>query len=90
MKINDIFAEMGIHFAGDYTASLKEKEPEKFDQITRLLNNMSEIALQVLQTDAEFRLNFARIHAEFLKYPESRQVIEASINSFGQYKGLQS
>lgn len=86
MQITEFFSEMGTSMANGYIENLKSKDPEKLDQIVKMFNNLSELALNILKEDAQFRTNFARIHAEFLKYPECREVIEGSIDAYNQYK----
>lgn len=86
MKITEFLSDMGTSMANGYIENLKEQDSEKLDQIIKMFNNLSELALNVLKENDQFRTNFARIHSEFLKYPECREVIEGSMEAYKKYK----
>lgn len=86
MQISDLLAELQGYVSNLYANNLKNEDPKNLDQITKLFNNLTEVAIHVMRESPEFRSQFARIHAEFLKHPECREVIEGSINAVSQYK----
>ncbi|MBO8137443.1 MAG: hypothetical protein H0Z40_04840 [Desulfotomaculum sp.] len=55
---------------------LKNKDPDKYQDIIKLSVNLTNMGIEMLRESPEFRESFARIHNEFLKYPESRSTIE--------------
>ena len=65
---------------------MKEGNPEKYDQTEEMMVLLAEIATHFLKESPEFRKKFAKIHAKFLEYPESKQVIEKSVSAYDQYK----
>ena len=85
MKIPDLISAMQTYIANEYVESINDEAPKNLDKMTELFNNLTELAIHMLKTNQEFRLKFAQIHAEYLKYPESRQVIEESINAYNKY-----
>lgn len=85
MKIPDPLVELQNYFSNMYVKSLKEKDPEELDKLTELLNNMTEVAIHVLRESPEFREKFAKIHREFLKYPEANPLIEDSKEVYIKY-----
>ena len=60
---------------------LKERHPEKNQHIVNTIVAMTDIGVDMLKESPEFRKAFARIHNEFLKYPESRETIEQAIKA---------
>jgi len=89
MNIKDYISEKGNYIANNYLEVLLKKNPKELDEMTNLINNMTEIAIHLLRESPEFRRQFARIHSEFLKYPESREVIEDSIKAFSKYNQME-
>lgn len=85
MKIVNVISELEAAFGNITVESLKNEDPEKLSQITKLFNNLTELAIHIMRKSPEFRTQFAKIHSEFLKYPECRQVIDSSINAIKQY-----
>lgn len=84
--IQDFFSELSNKAANKYVEELKKKNPEELDQMILLFNNLSDVVIEILKTSPEFRMKFAKIHGEFLKYPESRDVIEQSLKAYSKYK----
>ncbi|GAB6100090.1 hypothetical protein JCM16358_19690 [Halanaerocella petrolearia] len=82
MFLTDEFAELSIGMVNKKLKKMEESEPEKYDESLEMILLLTEIATHFLKESKEFREAFAEIHAEFLKYPESRQVIEESIATF--------
>lgn len=60
---------------------LKERHPEKNPHFVKAVVAMTDIAHEMIKESPEFREAFARVHAEFLKYPESRSTIEEAFNA---------
>ncbi|KNF08400.1 hypothetical protein CLPU_7c00280 [Gottschalkia purinilytica] len=86
MKINDFLVEAGADFASDYIKNLKDKDPERLEEINKLICNFTDVAINLLKESSEFRKKFAEIHAEFLKHPECKQVIDETLNSVSKYR----
>lgn len=69
------------------TAELKATAPEKRDHFLKSTLMLFEIALDAMQTSPEFREAFAKVHMEFLNYPEfANQLIAKSIQAYEEYK----
>ena len=83
--IKDFFQELSTTMANNYIEELKKKNPKELDQMILLFNNLSDVVIEILKISPEFRTKFAKIHSEFMKYPESNQVIEESIKAYRQY-----
>ncbi|MTI70096.1 MAG: hypothetical protein FH751_07595 [Firmicutes bacterium] len=82
MQITNILFELQTSMANIYANNLKNENPKNLDEVAKLFNNLAEVSIHLLRENPEFRTQFARVHAEFLKYPESRQVIEDSIQAY--------
>ncbi len=86
MNITKLISETSTLIANNYVSELNEKKPEELNEISMLFNNLTELAIHVLKESPEFRSQFARIHKEFLKYPECKEVIEESYNAVSKYQ----
>lgn len=64
---------------------LKERQPEKNQHFINTIVAMTDIGVDMLRESPEFRRAFARIHNEFLKYPESRETIEQALQAQKQF-----
>ncbi len=84
MKIIDSMTEFSLTLTSAYIEKMKQEDPAKFDQLLSVFNNTVDIAIRLLQESPEFRTQFARIHAEFTKYPECEQVIDATMEALHQ------
>ncbi len=65
---------------------MKESDIEEYDQTLKMFLLATEAATHFLKNDQEFREKFAQIHAEFIKSPESKSVIEESIKAYEKLK----
>lgn len=86
MMIVDMISEMALKISNGYAEEMKKDDPEKFDQLEKLFNNLIEVSIHMLKVSPEFRKQFARIHAEFMKHPECAMVIEGAVEAVEQYK----
>lgn len=67
--------------------SIREGDPDRYDNLHRAFIASVEVATEFLKSSPEFREAFGRVHAEFLRYPESRGVMHQALlawNRFGQ------
>ena len=60
----------------DNLKELKSSNPKEYDKTLQAFITATEAATHMLAESKEFRTAFAQIHAEFLKYPESKSIIE--------------
>ncbi|WP_198006897.1 hypothetical protein [Desulforamulus reducens] len=60
---------------------LREHHPEKNEGFIQATVALTDIATNMLRESPEFRRAFAKIHEEFLKYPESRSTIEQALQA---------
>lgn len=71
---------MNVHILKELTVhklrELKNSEPEQHQYLVNSIVEMAGIATEILKNSPEFRRQFAKIHAEFLKYPECKEVID--------------
>ncbi len=61
---------------------IKETDSEKRDHFLKSAVSIFEIATDAMRSSPEFREGFARVHSEFLNYPESRETMEQSIKAY--------
>jgi hypothetical protein len=85
MTIMDMMAEFSNGIMKGQFEKLKEN-PEKYDNMLQMSLIGLEMGKIFLQESEEFRNSFARLHAEFLKYPESRKVIEESLVAYSNFE----
>ena len=85
MKILNLLSEVGAAGANKYIEKLKEEDPDQFDRIADLFVNLTDLGVHILRTSPEFRDQFARIHTEFMKYPECQEVIIESKEAIERY-----
>ncbi|WP_034602559.1 hypothetical protein [Clostridiisalibacter paucivorans] len=75
MKVPDFITEFQGYLANSFAKNVREEDTRDLNQVTELFNNLTEVAIRIMQDDPEFRKNFGRIHSEFLKYPEGQQLV---------------
>ncbi|SKA01008.1 hypothetical protein [Selenihalanaerobacter shriftii] len=73
--------ELSAKLTIDNLNQLKESDPKKYDETLKLFIVAAEVGTKMLKESPKFRKVFAEIHAEFLKYPESKEVIETALNA---------
>jgi hypothetical protein len=66
---------------------MKESDPDQYEETEEMMILLTELATQFLANSPEFRRQFARIHAKFLEYPESREVIAKSLSAYKRHGG---
>lgn len=82
-----MFLDQGMALMEKIAAEIKKAEPEKRDHFLKSSLYFFEIAMEALKESPEFREAFARVHMEFLNYPEyANQVIAKSIEAYDNYK----
>ena len=64
---------------------LKDAEPEKRDHFIKGTLDLLDMSIETLKISPEFRQGFLKIHAEFLNYPESKELIGKSIKAYQDY-----
>lgn len=55
---------------------IKKSDPAKHRKMIEFALSLFDIGIMMMKDSPEVRQAFARIHAEFLKYPECRETIE--------------
>ena len=73
--------DMLSNLSEDAMKELRERHPEKNQHIVNTIIAMTDIGVDMLRESPEFRRAFARIHNEFLKYPESQETIEQALRA---------
>ncbi|AGB42091.1 hypothetical protein Halha_2215 [Halobacteroides halobius DSM 5150] len=86
MLFSDKLTELSIGMANEELKEMEASDPEKYDKTLEMIVLMTEIATHFLNESQEFRAAFAKIHAQFLKYPESREVIKESMAAYDDFK----
>ncbi|SFH26972.1 hypothetical protein SAMN05660649_04501 [Desulfotomaculum arcticum] len=59
-------------------------EPER-KKLVEALTDLTELGIALLHESPEFRQAFARIHSEFLMFPESRDTIEQAFTAYNKF-----
>ncbi len=75
----DLITEISSGLASKKLEKMKEEDPEKYQQTIKFFTNAAELAVHFIRESKEFREAFARVHNEFLNYPECRSTIEKAI-----------
>lgn len=70
--------------AGDTLRRIRDSDPEEDGNVVTAFVNSLEVAIEFLKGNAEFRDAFARVHAEFMKYPESKEVLQEALRAKGR------
>ena len=74
-----------MHIFEKFIDELKEAEPEKIDHFIKSAVSILEISTEALRTSPELREAFLKVHAEFLNYPESKEMIDKSIKAYEDF-----
>jgi hypothetical protein len=77
--IMDLITELSSGLANQELKKMKKSDPKKYQQTIDLFTNAAELGVHFLQESKEFREAFAKIHNEFLKYPECRSTVKKAI-----------
>ena len=77
--IMDLITEFSSGLANKELKKMKENDPEKYQQTIKMFTNAAELGIHFLRESEEFREAFARIHNEFLDYPEAKTTIKKAI-----------
>ncbi len=64
---------------------MKEGDIEEYNKTLEMFLLATEAATHFLQESPEFRKKFAKIHSDFIKSPESAEVIEDSITAYNNF-----
>lgn len=64
---------------------LDSTEPEKREHFLNLLIKAVDLSTETLKRSPDLRRGFARIHSEFLKYPECRQTLLDGLAAYRKY-----
>lgn len=86
MKISEMFSEFSASITNSFVEELKKEDPKELDKLSRLFNNFVEVGVHLMRENKDFRIQFARIHTEFLKYPECKEAIQASLDAYKKQK----
>jgi len=78
--------EFSARLAIDNLNELKNSDPKEYDETLKAFIAATEVGIQMLKESQEFRKAFAKIHAEFLKYPESKEVIEKALEANNEFR----
>lgn len=76
-----MFMEVFASLSNFSPQKIRHSDPEKYNSFVQSAVNLTEIGVELLRESPEFREAFARIHNEFLKYPESRSTIEQAYSA---------
>ncbi len=79
--LNQIF----INITEEVLERMKDSTLEGRQQMSKIAAEFTNITIQLLKENPEFRDAFARIHAEFFNYPESEIVIRQAIKAYGEF-----
>ncbi|MCF8011422.1 MAG: hypothetical protein K9L17_10860 [Clostridiales bacterium] len=80
MFLTDRITEMSNEMMNEHMENVKN-DPEKYDKVLQMSIKGMELGIIYLRENKQFREVFANLHAEFLKYPECRKVINDAFNS---------
>lgn len=69
-----------------FVSELNESDPDKRNHFLQATLQLFQVSIEALKESPEFRQKFLEIHAEFLKYPESKDMIKESIIAYEKYK----
>jgi TRAP-type C4-dicarboxylate transport system substrate-binding protein len=81
--------ELSAKMTLDNLNKLKESNPEEYDETIKAFIAATEVGINFLKESPEFRKAFAKIHKEFLKYPECREVIEAGLQANEKFDAIE-
>lgn len=78
--------ELSAKMSLDNLNELKNSNPEEYDETLKMFVAATKVGIQFLKESPEFREAFAEIHAEFLKHPECKQVIEEAFEANNKFE----
>lgn len=64
---------------------LKDAPPDKRDHFLNSTVSLFDVAKEAMEKSPEFRQGFAKVHSEFLKYPECKETIAKSIEAYERF-----
>lgn len=68
-----------------YVQEIQEAEPEKREHFEKIILSLLDVTMDLLKRSPEFRQGFAKIHSDFLDYPESHQTVEKAVIAYNRY-----
>lgn len=77
--------ELISNMANFSAREMRQAHPEKYHNFVEAVINLTEMTVDLIRESPEFRESFARVHNEFLKYPESRATIEEAMGAYRIY-----
>ena len=80
-----MFMELLSNMANFSAREMKQAHPEKYQNFVEAVINLTEISVELIRQSPEFREAFARVHNEFLKYPESKATIKEAMGAYSIY-----
>jgi hypothetical protein len=80
--LDNILTELSSTFLKKELDKIKEADPEKYNQTLNMFLAAVNVGIHFLEESLEFREAFARIHNEFLKYPECRSTIKQALKAY--------
>jgi len=78
--LTDVVSGFSTEMMNNYLEKIKE-DPQKRENLLKTVLLGTEVGIILLQESEEFREAFGRIHAEFLKYPESKDVLQKAMKT---------
>ena len=84
--LEKFMTEFSARLAIDNLNELKNSDPKEYDETLKAFIAATEVGIQMLKESQEFRKAFAKIHAEFLKHPESKEVIEKALEANNEFR----
>ena len=82
-----MFLDQGMALMEKIAVSIKNAAPEQRNHFLKSTLILVDVAMEALKESPEFREAFAKVHMEFLNYPEyANQVIAKSIKAYDNYK----
>lgn len=75
-----ILASVFASISGEAVKKLREAGPEERKNIAQKMAEVLDLSTQFLRESPELRDAFARVHSEFLNYPECVDTIRVALN----------
>ena len=82
--MNAMLTELMVEMTHKKLEKLK-KDPNKHKELVEAIISFTDFATELLKDSPEFRTAFARIHSQFLQYPECRSVIQDAATAYTAY-----
>lgn len=62
-----------------------KKDPRKHEELVETIIGFTDLATELIKENPDFRKAFARIHSQFLQYPECIPVIRDALTAYRRY-----